>query len=146
MSVKYKLYREKRENSKNFGKYYARATMTDVCSLREISERIQRNCSMKASDVNAVLTELVEVMRDELLASHRVKIDGFGSFKVGLHTTPAESVAKFDAKKNIVGARVNFLPAVTTTAGSGRVKNLLSGLQIREYSAYDDMREKTVKP
>lgn len=49
-----------------------------------LAEKMQRNCSVKRSDVKAVLTELVEIMNDEQHAFHRVKLEGLGSFKIDL--------------------------------------------------------------
>ena len=132
MAVKYKLYQDKRENSKHFGEWYGRAVMTDVINLPQIAERIQRNCSMKASDVNAVLTELVEVMKDELQASHRVVINGFGS---------ADKATDFSVTKNVVGARINFLPSIEVdSASKKRIKSLLRGLKVQEYGTYEDVK------
>ena len=142
MSVKYKLYQDNRENSKNRGKWYARTVMTDTVNLKQMSERIQRNCSMKASDVNAVLIELVEVIKDELQASKRVVIDGFGSFRIGLRTTAADKAKDFSVAKNIKGAKVNFLPSEEVNSADGkRVKSLLAGLKISEYGVYDVKKE-----
>ena len=66
MVLKYKLYQVKNKTASGTGKWGARAVMTGKADLATLSERIQRNCTVKRSDVLAVLTELVEVMRDEL--------------------------------------------------------------------------------
>ena len=55
MAVKYKLYQEKRAASANFGKWYARALVTDVVRMEEISQEIQDNTTAKQADVYAVL-------------------------------------------------------------------------------------------
>jgi len=95
------------------GYYFAKVVHTDEITLDKLSERIQRNCSMKKSDVVAVLTELVEVMKDELQASHIVRIDGLGTFKVGIKGSYAKTAAAFNASKNIHSYRVNFRPQYT---------------------------------
>lgn len=66
MSIFYRLYQNKLKDSKSFGKYYARAIHTDTVDLDDIADVIERNCTLKRSDVKACLTELVEVMRDAL--------------------------------------------------------------------------------
>ena len=88
MTVKYKLYQEKRKDSKHHGKWYARAIVNDVVHLDAISQEIQDNTTAKKADVYAVLTELVNVMSRHLRNGDRVVIDGFGSFKVGLRPSP----------------------------------------------------------
>jgi nucleoid DNA-binding protein len=41
----------------------------------------------------AVLEELVEVMKDQMQDSKRVKLDGFGSFKIGIESKGAQTAA-----------------------------------------------------
>lgn len=137
MAVMYKLYQEMKEASKFKGKWYARAVMTDVVDTDMLADRIQRNCSMKRSDVRAVLTELVEVMSDELQASHRVRLDGFGSFKIGLATKPADTAKDFSAAANIVGMRVNFMPEThISRANRTRSKMFITGATVKEMPEY----------
>ena len=118
MSVFYRIIQDKNIKSKNHGKFLARAVHPNSVSLADLASIIERNCSMKRSDVVAVLTELVEVMRDKLQNSCRVRVDGLGIFKIGLKTKPADSKAKFSAN-NIVGFRVNFLPEYTVEKHAG---------------------------
>lgn len=122
MAVLYKLWQDNRKNTMYPGKWYARAVHQNTFNLEKLSERIQRNCSMKKSDVLAVLTEMVEVMKDELQNSSTVRIDGFGSFSVGLKTKPAATAADFNAAKNVAGYRVNFRPASHTVANGVTAK------------------------
>ena len=82
MAVFYKLYQSKRTGN-SFNKWYARATQPTTVDLEKIADIVQQNCSLKRSDVKAVLSELVEVMTDQLQAGNRVKLNGFGTFKIG---------------------------------------------------------------
>ena len=106
--IRYKLYQDNRKNSTTRGQWYARAAVMGVTDLETLAARIQRNCTAKKSDVMAVLTELVEVMQDELQEGRRVKLDGFGSFKIGISTTGAESPKLFTPTKNVKGVHVLF--------------------------------------
>lgn len=145
MAVMYKLYQETKESSKFKGKWYARAVITEVVNTEVLAERIQRNCSMKKSDVKAVLAELVEVMNDELQASHRVKLDGFGSFKIGLATKPADTIKDFSAATNIVGMRVNFMPEThISKANHTRSKVFITGAKVTEAPKYTVNDKETV--
>ena len=136
--IRYKLYQNMREGSKTLGKWYGRATMTGEVKLNALSQRIQRNCTAKKSDVLAVLTELVEVMTDELQAGHRVVLDGFGSFKVGMRTTPADSAKDFTPSKNVKSLHVLFQPELKKSADGTRMKTFLTGAQVGEYGGYDE--------
>ena len=95
MAVLYRLQKNLNPKSSSFGHVYAKAVVTNTIDLNMLADRIQRNCSAKRSDVLAVLTELVEVMQDELQSGHKVKLDGFGSFKIGIRGTTAISVEQF---------------------------------------------------
>ena len=79
MSVFYRLHQDQSTGTKRSGKWYARAVPTACIGTRQLAEIIQRNCTVKKSDVMAVLEELVEVMKDQMQDSKRVKLDGFGS-------------------------------------------------------------------
>ncbi len=116
--VQYLTYQDNRKNI-GTGKFYARAVHTTVIDSDQLAERIQRNCTVKKSDVYAVLIELAEVMKDELQNSNRVKIDNFGTFYLNLKSTGAESEDKFTVAENIVGCKVRFLPEHTKDAATG---------------------------
>ncbi len=135
--IRYKLYQNKRKDSATQDMWYARAAVTGVTRLKDLADRIQRNCTAKKSDVIAVLTELVEVMTDELQAGHRVVLDGFGYFKVGMKTSPAESAKAFTPSQNVKSLHVLFQPEVKRSADGTRVKTFLTGAQVAEYDGYD---------
>ncbi len=131
MSVLFKLYQNKNKKSPNKGKWYARTVMTNMSDTAALAEKIERNCTVKRSDVVAVLTELAEVMRDELQASHSVKLNGFGIFRVGINTSPANDPKDFNATTNIKNYHVNFCPEMTGggTKGSHRKRAFLDGIK-----------------
>lgn len=139
MSVRYKLYQDNRSESTTRGKWYARAVYNSKPkTLKQLALKIQENVSVKKSDVKAVLDELVGVLKEWLQDSNRVKIEGLGSFKIGLKTKPADSAKEFSVAKHVVGARVNFLPEVEVDLTSGRrVKSLLMGLEVEETNKND---------
>lgn len=57
MAIFYKLHQEKREGAKNKGMWYARARMTGKTDLKTIAAFIEKNVSVKESDVYAVFIE-----------------------------------------------------------------------------------------
>ena len=136
MAVRYELYQNTREGSKQYGKWYARAKMAETTSLDKLAERIQRNCTAQHSDVLAVLKELVEVMQDELQESHAVRLDGFGTFKIGLSTSPADTPSDFKANSNVKSLHVNFVPITRIGANGQRKVMFLDGCQVKEASMY----------
>ena len=138
MPVLYKLaklertFKDGRQDPAN-GKWYAKAITVGTVTTDDLAEIIQKNCSMKKSDVQAVLTELVEVMTDKLQESYAVKINGLGIFKIGIRCKGAVERDEFSVANNIVGKHVNFLPAYTVDpATNNRTQALLSGCKIAE--------------
>ena len=114
-------------------KWFARAITVGTVDTDDLADIIQRNCSMKKSDVQAVLTELVEVMTDKLQESYAVKLDNFGTFKIGIKSTGALLPENFSVAKNIVGSHINFMPAYTVDVATGqRTKALLNGVKFSE--------------
>ena len=138
MAVQYRLFQNNDTHSSRYQKWYGRAVMIDTVGTMELAERIQANCTVKRSDVVAVLTELVEVMKTELQSSKRVKLDGFGSFKLGLTTTPADTAKDFSVQKNVVGVKVNFQPITTIGPDGKRVKLFCSDCKVKEHGIYND--------
>ncbi|MBQ0074143.1 MAG: HU family DNA-binding protein [Prevotella sp.] len=107
MALKYVIYQQKRKGGNNL--FYGRAVHSDTITLSSIADRVQRNCSMKKSDVLAVLTEMVETMQDELHNSNKVKIDGLGTFYLSIKSSGAITQDEYNANENVKGIRVNFL-------------------------------------
>lgn len=137
MSVKYKLKQIVRPNTKFDGKWYAEAVPVSVITLDELATRIQRNATVKRSDILAVLSELGEAITDELLAGNRVKIDGLGSFRVALKTTTADTAADWSQIKNLKGATVSFKPET--------YDQTVNGTRVRSPKALRDMTLEELK-
>ena len=132
MSVFFRLHQDQSVGTKKSGKWYARAVPMATIHTRQLAEIIQRNCTVKKSDVMAMLEELVETMRDQLQDSKRVKLDGFGSFKIGIQCRGARSAKAFTVSDNIEGLRVVFTPERSTDASGNRVKQFLQGAKCEE--------------
>ena len=137
MPLFYKLYQNKNTKSSANNKWYARSAMTSTIDMEGLSEIMQRNCTVKKSDIRAVLKELVETMQDQLQESKRVKLDGFGTFKLGLCSRGVEMPGDFNVRQHIKSVHVLFQPEVKTSADGTRVKTFLTGIQVAEYGEYD---------
>ena len=105
MAVFYRLHQDQSTGTKRSGKWYARAVPTACIGTRQLAEIIQRNCTVKKSDVMAVLEELVEVMKDQMQDSKRVKLDGFGSFKIGIESKGAQTAGKYSVSEHVKGCQ-----------------------------------------
>lgn len=132
MAVKYRLYQDNRKKFVNRGKWYARAVVDDVVRLDEISHEIQENTTAKQADVYAVLKELVNVMSRHLKNGDRVVLDGFGSFKVGLRSRPADTPKDFNPATHIADVHLLFQPETRWTATDRtRRRQFLQGIEVK---------------
>ena len=132
MAIIYRTYQDNRENSLTAGQWFGRAVHTNTVDLEAIGEEIQENVSVKYSDVMGVLIELINVMNRHLNASEVVKLNGFGSFKIGLTSKGARSAKAFTVQDNITGMHVVFTPERSTDAAGNRVKQFLQGAKCEE--------------
>ena len=130
--VLYKVIQETNKDSKNKGQWKGRAVHVGTIDTNGLISEIEKICTVSDADVVAVIRAMVFVMTQKLQESYRVKIDGFGAFKIGLKTTYAEQAKDFTATKNIVGSRVNFSPETHWTAADGgqRRRVFLEGLKV----------------
>lgn len=134
MSVKYRKVVNNRKNSKTKGKVYGRAVVDGVIDTKEIAGKISKRCTLTEPDIIAVINALETEIGYGLADGKRVVLDGFGSFKVGLTSTPADSAKKFTSA-NIKGMHVIFLPATEMEQGK-RVKNMLRNVKAEEMTEY----------
>lgn len=134
MAVFYRLSQVTSPKQKGYGKWYPRAVMTSTVDTNALATIMQRNCTVKKSDILAVITELIETMQDQLQNSNRVKLNGFGSFKIGIENAKggAETAADFSAGKHIKGLHVLFQPEVKTDTNGQRQKTFITGCSVQE--------------
>ncbi len=110
MSQKFIKTQNKIKDSKSFGKYYAKAVYdVNFIGTEELGEFIQTQCSVKKSDIKAVLQELGEAMKHFFELGQKVKIDGIGIFKVGFSSIGVAKPEQVNAT-TITRRRVLFAP------------------------------------
>ena len=132
MSVLYRLSKVTSPKAKGYGKWYPRAVITETVDTEMLAAIMQRNCTLKKADIVAVISELIETMADQLQDSKRVKLNGFGSFKIGIRGEGADSAADFSTSKNIKGLHVLFQPEVKTDGSGLRQKTFITGCSVQE--------------
>ena len=81
MAVFYKLYQIMKEGSADQGKWRVRVVPQGVVTTKELAKIMEQNCTVKSSDINAVLRELAETMKTSLLDGNRVVLDGLGGLQ-----------------------------------------------------------------
>lgn len=137
MAVNYKVYQAVRSDKFN-GKWYGRVVHNGTVTTKQLAAIMQRNCTVKESDIVAVLTELVEVMNDQLQNSMAVKLDGFGTFKIGMATTGAFNAKEWSVSKNVKDLHINFTPELKRSTGSKQYdRTFLKNVKLQEAVAYN---------
>ncbi len=132
MAILYKLRQDNRRTSRHKGCWFAHAVNAGTVDTDMLTRIIERNCSLKRSDVLAVLAELSDTMRDLLLSSHRVRLDGIGSFMPGLNVKAAKTPDDFQQDRDITDIHLCFIPEKTNHNGICR-NTLLDGYELSEF-------------
>jgi predicted histone-like DNA-binding protein len=111
MSQKFiKLKNNNKANTKAYGRFFATAVYDNhFVGTDEIADFIQRQASVKKSDIKAVLQELGEAMKHFFEMGQKIKLEGIGILKVGFSSI---GVAKADdcTASTITTRRILFQP------------------------------------
>ena len=120
-----KFIKSKNNNQYNaaYGKYFATAVYdSHFVGTDELAEFIQRQASVKKSDIKAVLQELGEAMKHFFEMGQKIKLDGIGIFKVGFSSIGVDKVEDCGAS-TISTRRVLFQPETTRVVTGQERKN-----------------------
>ena len=110
MSQKYIKSKNNNQYNSAYGKYFAEAVYdSHFVGTDELAEFIQRQASIKKSDIKAVLQELGEAMKHFFEMGQKIKLDGIGIFKVGFSSIGVEKAEDCGAN-TISTRRVIFKP------------------------------------
>ena len=113
MSQKFIKSQNKNSFSAAYGKYFATAVYDNhFIGTEELSDFIQRQASVKKSDIKAVLQELGEAFKHFFELGQKIKLDGIGIFKVGFSSIGVMKLEDCGAQ-TITTRRVLFQPETT---------------------------------
>ena len=123
MSQKFIKTQNKNTASKAYCKYFAQAIYDNhFVATEELADFIQRQASVKKSDIKAVLQELGEAFKHFFEMGQKIKLDGIGIFKVGFSSIGVDKVEDCGAS-TISTRRVLFLPETTRVVVGQTKKN-----------------------
>lgn len=142
MPVKYKLHQDNRKNAMNKGKWFGRVAYgaKDTLSTDALVEAITQETTLTDVEVIGVIRALLRHIRNGLRNGQKVQLEKFGTFKVGMSTSGADTPKKFNVANNVKSLRLIFQPYVITEKVNGknvRLKSLLSGVTVTEMGKYD---------
>ena len=101
--IKYVKYQNKNEDSKAYGKWYARVKNTEkTVTLEDLAEHMaEHNTPYSAGAIAGVLTDMVVCIRHLVLDGRTVKLPNLAIFKAGISCTGADAPENFNVKKNV---------------------------------------------
>lgn len=100
--------------------YYPRAiTISTAINTDQIAEALADRSTVTKTDVKAVLTEMADVMSQYMAQGKSVKLEGLGSFRLGLNTKGVKNEEDFDFQTQLQRVKVNFIPETTYPASTG---------------------------
>ena len=92
-------------------KAYAKSQYTDILTLDKFAGHIANHGSKyNRADIYAVLIQTVDCMREMLLEGKRIEMGDMGVFSVGIQSSGAESLDKFNPALHIERLNVNWTP------------------------------------
>ena len=62
-------------------------SVPDLVGVKDLANRVSARCTVTEPDILAVISALVFEMNQVPKAGNRVKLDGLGTFRVGIHSS-----------------------------------------------------------
>lgn len=138
--AKFRKVKNNRKNSPTRGMIYGRAVVNRVVHTSAIAKNITERCTVTEPDILAVINALMTEISANIAEGNKVVLDNFGSFKLGIRTSPAVSAKKF-TQANIKAMYIIYSPYSVMNQGK-RVKPMLSGIKMEEMTEYNGIEDK----
>ena len=137
--AKFRKVKNNRKNSPTRGMIYGRAVVNRVVHTSAIAKKITERCTVTEPDILAVINALMTEISANIAEGNKVVLDEFGSFKLGIRTSPAINAKKFTSA-NIKNMYVIYSPYTVMDQGK-RVKPMLSGIKMEEMTEYNGIED-----
>jgi len=129
MSQKLQIYKCVNERSRAFGKYFVRAVYDGkFVETDRLADFIQAQCTVKRSDIIAVLDELGSAMKHYFEHGEKIRLKNIGVFKVGVSSAPSATKEGCSAA-SVKSSRVLFLPQ-TESVPTGETKEVTRAVMV----------------
>lgn len=138
--AKFRKVKNNRKNSPTRGMIYGRAVVNRVVHTSAIAKNITERCTVTEPDILAVINALMTEISANIAEGNKVVLDNFGSFKLGIRTSPAVNAKKFTSA-NIKAMYIIYSPYSVMDQGK-RVKPMLSGIKMEEMTEYNGIEDK----
>lgn len=92
-------------------KAYANAQYSEIMTLDKFAEHISNHSSKyNRADIQAVLIQTVDCMREQLLAGQRIQMGDLGTFSVHVNSMGAESLETYNPAIHVENLDVRWKP------------------------------------
>lgn len=129
------------EKSDRFGKWYGRTHMLGTAGINELTQQIQNRCTVRESDIYAVLSELSDSIASVLSMGYQVRIPGLGIFHTTITTEPADTKEEF-TDDNIKKLNVKFRAERPQTQIGNRTATILKYCKKPVFAEYTPKKKK----
>lgn len=97
-------------------KVYANAQYSEIMTLENFAEHISSHGSKyNRADIQAVLTQAVDCMREQLLNGQRIQMGDLGTFSLRIGNTGAPSLEHYNPALHIKSLNVRWKPGTRFT-------------------------------
>ena len=107
---RFRMTRLKNSSREYNGLWFPKAVHTVTVTTEDLLKEIPKGCSLKKSDLLAVLTELSEFLLRHLRQGEVVDLDGIGRFKLEVKGQGVISPADFHEQTDVSGYVCHFTP------------------------------------
>lgn len=131
MALIYKAFQSSLPNKDGKKLYYPRLVKVGkVVNTQKLGELIAEKTSLTPGDVHNVVRNLMSVMREQLLNSKSVKLDGLGTFTMIAHSN-GRGVENIDDvhSSQIQRIQCRFASEYTRPAGGSLTRALIEGVE-----------------
>lgn len=134
MALNIRLLRNDIKSNPSYGKYFGRVIHYGEVTIDQFAQEIEKNCSMKRSDVVAVLTELQETIKRHLQDGQVVVLPEIGRLKLSVETIGVDKPEDFSLAKHLKRVVCRFIPAGTRGhRRNGKLSyNLCDGVKVKK--------------
>ena len=125
--LKINLYKNKNQESRQFGKVYGRVENNEPIDIEGLSEHIAMHGSQFTKDViYGVLIKAAACIKELALSGQPVKLGNLAIFKAAVTSSPAQSAEKFDLRTNSTAVRLQV-----RGTGATATKEMAKGAQLQ---------------
>ena len=127
------LYKNMMTTSKGYGMIYGRVFSRKGLNLKGFARHVSDHGGLVKYDLMVlVIQNIVECLKELLAQGVPVKLDGLGTFSIGIKSKGANSPDQYDVQKHIEAMRINFRPE-----GAGEMEDQLTSKAMMDRTVFE---------